>query len=173
MTRFGYVMTSYVAIMATVIPAFLRPSARLVWNATASVPVGLYRAAPHAAIKVGDLVSVRPPPELEMLLAKRHYVPLGVPMLKPVAALSGQIVCRSGHRILVDGRYLGDARTTDSRGRRLPIWAGCTRLEPGQVFLMSAAVPDSFDGRYFGPLPAATLLAKLTPLWLPSPPARP
>jgi type IV secretory pathway protease TraF len=32
---------------------------------------------------------------------------------------------------------------------------------------MNAGVPDSFDGRYFGPVPDSTIIGSATPLWLP------
>ena len=37
-------------------------------------------------------------------------------------------------------------------------------LRPGEVFLMNPTVPDSLDGRYFGPLPAASIVARAV-LW--------
>lgn len=166
MTRFGYVMVAYFATMATIVTAFIRPSPRLIWNASASVPVGLYRMSSVPAPKVGDLVAVLPPRQLADLLAERHYLPLGVPMLKHVAGVSGQRVCRIGARITVDGKLLGDARKQDHLGRALPVWKGCRLLTPGDVFLMNPDVPDSFDGRYFGPLPATTITGRLTPLWI-------
>ncbi|MBV8103395.1 MAG: S26 family signal peptidase [Hyphomicrobiales bacterium] len=33
-----------------------------------------------------------------------------------------------------------------------------------EVFLMNAAA-DSLDGRYFGPLPAASIIGRAAPLW--------
>ncbi|MFA5964989.1 MAG: S26 family signal peptidase [Sphingomonas sp.] len=166
MTRFGYVMVAYFATMATIVTAFVHPSPRLIWNASASVPVGLYRMRPVLAPKVGDLVAVLPPKALAGFLAERHYLPRGVPMLKHVAGVSGQRVCRIGARITVDGKHLGDARKQDHLGRGLPVWTGCRVLTPGDVFLMNPDVPDSFDGRYFGPLPATTITGRLTPLWI-------
>lgn len=172
MTRFGYVMTTYFAMMATAATGFIHPSARFVWNASASVPIGLYRAHPRAAVKVGDLVAVSPPSALETFLAQRHYLPLRVPLLKPVAAMAGQTVCRSGYRISVDGKHFGNALPADRHGRPLPRWSGCRRLGAHQIFLMSTSVPDSFDGRYFGPLPASSVRATLTPLWVSKPAAQ-
>ncbi len=118
MTRFGYVMVAYFATMATIVTAFIHPSPRLIWNASASVPVGLYRMSSVPAPKVGDLVAVLPPDQLAGFLAERHYLPRGVPMLKHVAGVSGQRVCRHGYRITVDGKYLGDARDRDHLGQR-------------------------------------------------------
>jgi conjugative transfer signal peptidase TraF len=168
MTRFGYVMTAYFATMATVITALIHPAPRLIWNASASVPVGLYRMQPVRTPNVGDLVAVAPPKWLAGYLAERHYLPLGTPLLKHVAAIAGQRVCRTGVRITVDGRHLGNAQPRDRSGRALPVWQGCRRVPRGAVFLMNHKVPDSFDGRYFGLLPAATIIGDLTPLWIPA-----
>ncbi len=167
MTRFGYVMAAYFAAMATIITAFIPPQPRLIWNASASVPVGLYRLRPPSSPKAGELVAVLPPKGLGAYLAERHYLPRGVPMLKHVAAVAGQRVCRAGNRITVDGNYLGDARARDRRGRALPVWEGCRSLSADDIFLMNPDVPDSFDGRYFGPLPAVTVIGRLSPLWIP------
>lgn len=166
MTRFGYVMVAYFAAMATIVAAFIHPSPRLIWNASASVPVGLYRMRAASVPKVGDLVAVLPPRQLAGLLAERHYLPLGVPMLKHVAAIAGQRVCRIGTRITVDGKHLGDARGRDHLGRDLPVWKGCRVLARDDIFLMNPNSPDSFDGRYFGPLSIATIIGRLTPVWI-------
>ena len=165
MTRFGYVMVAYFATMATVISAFIHPSPRLIWNASASVPIGLYRMQTVSALKVGDLVAVVPPNTLAGFLAERHYLPRGVPMLKHVTAIAGQRVCRIGARITVDGKHIGDARERDHLGRTLPVWKGCRALSRGDIFVMNRDVADSFDGRYFGPLPTSTITGRLTPLW--------
>ncbi|WP_264813185.1 S26 family signal peptidase, partial [Gluconacetobacter sacchari] len=143
---------------------------RLVWNATASVPVGLYRLRPDPVPRVGDVVALRLPDATAMLLARRGYLPLGVPLLKPVTAIAGQIVCRSGPRVTIDGVPAGDAKPVDHRGRPLPVWQGCRRLDPGQVFVMNEAEPLSLDGRYFGLLPVSAVIGRATPLWLPSRP---
>lgn len=166
MTRFGYVMTTYFAMMATIVTAFIHPSARLVWNASASVPTGLYWAHPGAVPVAGDLVAIVPPSGIAALMAQRHYLPRGVPLLKPIAAVAGQQVCRRDTRVRVDDVHVGDALLADRHGRVLPVWQGCHRLGRDQIFVMSKAVSDSFDGRYFGPLPASTVRATLTPLWV-------
>ena len=67
---------------------------RYVWNASESVPVGLYRLQPVGNLFVTELVAVQPPEPLATFLADSGYLPLGVPMLKRVLALPGQTVCR-------------------------------------------------------------------------------
>jgi type IV secretory pathway protease TraF len=100
-------------------------------------------------------------------VAARRYLALGVPLIKHVAALPGQIVCRSGLTITVNGIAEAQALDRDTRGRKLPAWQGCRTVQLGEVFLMNAAVADSFDGRYFGPVPDSTIIGSATPLWVP------
>jgi conjugative transfer signal peptidase TraF len=165
MTRFGYVMIAYFGSMATVVTAFLTPTPRLIWNASASVPIGLYAVRPGGDVTPGDLVAVAPPDGLAAYMAQRHYLPRGVPLLKHVAAVAGQRVCRNDLHILVDGRPVGEARERDRIGRPLPVWQGCHRLGRGEVFLMNQDISDSFDGRYFGPLPLSRITGRLSPIW--------
>lgn len=138
---------------------------RLIWNASASVPIGLYIVQSVAHPRVSDLVVVRPPEALSWILAEGGYLPRNVPLLKRIAALPGQQVCRSGAAITVDSLPFGDALMRDRRGRALPIWQGCTTLTADQVFLMNAARPDSLDGRYFGPVPRENIVGQALPIW--------
>jgi conjugative transfer signal peptidase TraF len=163
-TRFGYVVTGYVAAIGTVMTLFLAPAPRLLWNASASAPIGLYTLQPERDPPAGALVAVMPPESLAGWLAQRHYLPLRVPLLKHVVAKAGQRVCRSGATISVDGRTVATSLARDSHGRPLPAWSGCRALRRGELLLMNPSVPDSMDGRYFGPLPASALLGIATPI---------
>ena len=140
-------------------------SPALIWNASASVPVGLYRVQPDPRPHVGDTVVVRPPDDLVRFLAEGGYLPRGVPLLKHVAALGGQRVCRIGTAVSVDGAPLGEALERDHRGRPLPVWEGCVVLTDAQVFLMNPDRADSLDGRYFGPLDRSTIVGGAEPVW--------
>lgn len=171
MTRFAILLTGYCALAALVVPAFVRPAPRLIWNASASVPVGLYAARPPHHISRGDLVAALPPPPLARLMAERHYLPVRVPMLKHVGAISGQTICRHGETIYIDTKPVAVARRADRAGRELPAWIGCRTVQEGEVFLLNPTSPDSFDGRYFGTIPTRAVSAILTSLWLPD--ARP
>ncbi|MEX1251731.1 MAG: S26 family signal peptidase, partial [Hyphomonas sp.] len=61
----------------------------------------------------------------------------------------GDQICRHGHDILINGERVALARSINSKGRFLPVWDGCQRLEAGEYFLL-APHPDSLDGRYLG-----------------------
>jgi conjugative transfer signal peptidase TraF len=141
------------------------PAKRYVWNASGSVPVGLYRLQPTGELFVTQLVAAQPPEPLVTFLADNSYLPRGVPMLKRVLALPGQTVCRDGLAITVDNIAAGEARNRDSRGRPLPVWQGCRVIAAGEVFLMNWQSADSLDGRYFGVLPTTAIVGRAKPLW--------
>lgn len=143
--------------------AMLAPQPRLLWNASASVPVGLYAIDVGAAPTRGDLVAIAPPAQLSDWLSVRGYLPRGVPLLKRVAAMEGALVCRSGVFVTIDGAPAARTRSADSMGRTLPPWLGCRRLRRGELFLLGAS-PDSLDGRYFGPLPASAVIGTAHPI---------
>jgi conjugative transfer signal peptidase TraF len=165
MTRAGYLLTTTSAALLLVTLAMVHVAPRLVWNASASVPIGLYEIGSATPLEVTDLVAVDAPEPLAALLAERGYLPRGVPLLKRVAALPGQAVCRSGGDITVDGNTVSDALDRDRLGRSLPIWKGCHRLGASELFLMNIGVRDSLDGRYFGPLAVTTVIGRATPLY--------
>ena len=138
---------------------------RIVYNASASVPLGWYTVDEPAPVNVGDLVVAKPPLRAETLLVTRGYLATGVPILKFVSARAGQRVCRSADLVTIDGVAVASARDRDRAGRPLPRWTGCRRLSLSDVFLLNAARPDSFDGRYFGPVPVTSIIGTATPLW--------
>lgn len=165
MTRFGYVITTYFSVLAIGGLSLVSVTPRLIWNATASTPVGLYTVQPIHHPAVGDLVAIRPPESLAGSLAEGGYLPRGVPLLKQVAAVPRQTVCRTGASVSIDGVIVATAHERDHLGRPLPTWSGCRTLGTGELFLLNRH-PDSLDGRYFGPLPASSLLGRAVPLFL-------
>ncbi|NOG70818.1 conjugative transfer signal peptidase TraF [Roseicella sp. DB1501] len=165
MTRFSYVMLTYLVTLTIVVASFFSFPIRLIWNLSASAPIGLYEIEHVRHLAIADLVAVTPPKRLADFIVGRGYIGRGVPLLKRVMALPGQEVCRTGRSIAVDGVVLGDALHRDRMGRELPVWRGCRRLADGDVFLMNSGVPDSFDGRYFGPIAARNVIGRATPLY--------
>lgn len=153
------------ALAALLLPVLHAMPLRFVWNASASVPIGLYRIAPSADIRVGDLVLVRPSPALQSLMAERRYVERGVPLLKPVAAVTGATVCRTGLDVTIDGHAAAVALPNDRLGRPLPRWTDCRRLRSGELFLIAPASAASFDSRYFGPVACTQIIGRALPVW--------
>lgn len=153
------------ALVALLFPAMHRSELRLVWNATASVPVGLYRIMPGSGFRTGELVAVRPAPALARFMAARRYVEANALLVKPIGAVAGQRVCRAGATITIDGAQVATALAADHLGRSLPGWSGCLRLRPGTVFLLAPRALASFDGRYFGPVGTPDIIGRELPLW--------
>ena len=168
MTRRGWTIGTAVAasLFATSFAAIavFDPLPRLVWNASASAPIGLYRIDPERDPPLGALVAVTPPEHLGQWMAERGYLGKDVPLLKHVSAKAGQRVCRIGAVVTVDARPAAVARDRDGMGRPLPVWRGCRRLAVGELLMLNPDHADSMDGRYFGPLPASTVLGRATPI---------
>ena len=159
------VMVSGILVVA--FSALVGQSPVFVWNASESVPIGLYRLRPSGQIAIHGLVAVRPHKRLRRFLSEGNYLPLDAPMLKRVAALGGQIVCREGALVMIDGNVAGVAQERDKRERPLPAWQGCRVLSEDEFFPLNAA-PNSLDGRYFGPLPRSAIVGRAVLLWAPN-----
>lgn len=141
------------------------PPPLLIWNPSASAPVGFYAVLPSARLKRGDYALAWPPEATRELAARRHYLPRNVPLVKRVAALGGDRICARGRWILVGQRTVARRRAADVHGRPLPAWQGCRTLADGEVLLLMPH-PDSFDGRYFGATQRAQVIGKAVPLWV-------
>ena len=156
---FGVTVLGVLATSATLVP-----TPRLVWNASASVPIGFYWRVAGRPSR-GDLVLARAPVWARRLAAERRYLPLSVPIVKRVAAVAGDVVCASGDGISIDSRLVAHRLVFDRMGRPLPQWEGCEALGAGEFFLLMADAPDSFDGRYFGVTERRDIIGRLVPLW--------
>ena len=105
------------------------------------------------------------PDSVRTLAAERGYLPVNVPLVKRIVGVGGDIICAIGDAISINGRPVATRLQRDRFGRPLPSWSGCRRLGDGEVFLLMEGVADSFDGRYFGPVPASSIIGRLVPLW--------
>lgn len=154
--------------------SFVSPLPRLVYNPSDSVAVGWYRIDPlvHRAgslpptVQVGSIVLVPLPVNVAALAARRGYLPLRIPLLKPIAAVAPQQVCITEGIVRIDGMPVAAVLRTDGMGRPMRAWPSCRRLRPGELFLLSTTNPASFDSRYFGPVRADTVLGVAHPVRL-------
>jgi conjugative transfer signal peptidase TraF len=151
-------------LVLLVAPPVYSPAPRLVWNASASAPVGLYWVWPGDRARRGEMAIARVPERWRALAAERHYLPANVPLVKRVAATRGSLVCASGPRILIDGKLAATRLTHDRAGRPLPWWQGCRRLAEGEYLLLMDA-PGSFDGRYFGITGRREIVGRARLIW--------
>lgn len=78
------VLWSALGVGVTALPAAITSPLRLVYNATASAPLGWYVVVPVQEAGVGDLVLARLPSSAATLAGQRQYLPQPVPILKRV-----------------------------------------------------------------------------------------
>jgi conjugative transfer signal peptidase TraF len=154
------------AVIAAVSGALVYSAAiqghQMTWNLSPSVPRGLY-AMDSGACQRGDLVSFRPPPQAAALIYSRGYLPNGAGLIKEIVGLPGDLVCVRPDGFVVNRVRFGDLAQLDSRGRSLTPYPFCGAVPAGQAFVATRA-PLSYDSRYFGPIPIASL-TRVVPLW--------
>ena len=165
MTRLATMLAAAFSSIALGTSVFVEPSKTLIWNASASAPIGLYLIQSADDLDVTDLVAVVPPPLIAEFLSDRGYLPIGMPMMKRILALPGDTVCRHGLDIVAYGSTIGHARERDKAGRKMPVWQGCRRIGDDELFLMNFDVPDSVDGRYFGPFARTSVIGRALSVW--------
>lgn len=141
------------------------PRPLLVWNASASAPVGLYYVSSVARAARGAMVVAWLPEWARQLGAERHYLPLNVPLVKRVAAVAGDRVCAADAAIFVNGRLAARRRTRDPSGRPMPWWTGCEDISAGNLFLLTPGMSTAFDGRYFGVTRRRQIVGRATLVW--------
>lgn len=116
-------------------------------NESPSLPRGLYLKRPGEAPDRASIVAIPQPAG-----ARDYLAGLGMPpsvlLIKRVAAVPGDEVCRRGDQVATPGRVT-PALSRDARGQALPAWSGCRRLAAGELFLLGDTA-SSFDSRYFG-----------------------
>ena len=159
------VLTTFAAIAATGIHGF-----RV--NFTPSEPIGLWRILPlDRPVRNGDLVFICPPITEAMREARaRGYLRYGLctggvaPMIKTVAATSGQIV-DIHHDVRIDGNQLAHSQpmAKDARGRQMVPYRG--GVVPSGTLYLHSDFPGSFVSRYFGPLPLENVLGMAREVW--------
>ncbi|MFH1516803.1 MAG: S26 family signal peptidase [Pseudomonadota bacterium] len=136
-------------ILISLIGFVFDPQDRLIWNRTGSAPEGFYwlSDAPFTPGRWG-VISARSG-AAEWAVA-RGFVGRDWPLIKRIAAMPGDEICRHGELVSVNGKDVAVALSVDHLGRELPVWRGCFVLKDTEVFLLNPH-PRSLDGRYFGP----------------------
>jgi type IV secretory pathway protease TraF len=161
-------MARSTALVGAVVLAVVVSTHWLTFNITPSVPVGLYRrtTVPQSLAR-GDLVIFAVPASVQAFHSR------WLPLLKPVAAVAGDMVCMNSALLWVTSNWT--ERPAVAYGlvhqqvaeEDLPQLLGeghCLTIEEGQVLLASKE-PRSLDGRYFGLTPITTIRALAIPLW--------
>lgn len=162
---FAWGAVAFIAGAAVSLSIIFPPIPLLLWNASASSPIGLYAIGAPTGLKAGDMAVAWAPLPARRIAERRSYLPYRVPLVKRVAAVAGDRVCAKGNRIFINRRPVALRRERDPSGRPMPRWSGCARLEPGELFLLSHTGPLAFDGRYFGVTRAPELVGRARLLW--------
>ena len=160
----GYGVLALVGVSAIAWALINEPRPRLIWNASESAPVGLYRVVHRAPLR-GELALVSPTGATAQLIERRSYLRPETPLLKRVAAQTGDETCRHETLVFVNGVALAEALKVDSMGRPMPAWSGCLTLQDGEIFLLNEH-PKSLDGRYFGMTELNDVVGVAQPVWL-------
>jgi len=155
-----------VGVASLILAEVAQMPVRIVYNPSPSAPKGLYLVTDSRPLSHGDLVLVALPERWQAWAAGRGYIGRGVPLIKRVAALSGDHVCARDGAVFVNDEWHAATRGRDGSGRPMPVWQGCRELREGEVFALMTDVLTSLDGRYFGPLNADLIVGRLRPLWL-------
>ncbi len=150
MVRLAPLGLAVVGCAALAIAPLAKSSPVLIWNASRSVPIGLYLVVRHPP-GTQNIAVLRPPEWASAMADDRDYLPATALLLKPVVAKKGDTVCRFGRFVFVNGQVRATALRHDKMRRPLPSWRGCLKLDEGQIFVLSKH-EDSFDSRYFGPI---------------------
>lgn len=153
-TRRGWAALAGLGALAVMPAAVDRLPAAALVNESASLPRGLYLRGAWAAPGRGIVAAAVQP-----TTARAYLVALEIPhdmlLIKRVAAVGGDRVCRRGDRVTGPfGEVAAAAR--DGGGAILPSWSGCRTLAADEVFLLGDTA-RSFDSRYFGPVRRADL----------------
>lgn len=145
-------------------------------NLSSSIPLGIYRVSETPIVR-GDFVEYCPPNQAMFQMAKaRGYLLSGFscpnfysPIFKPIAAIEGDEIIINKGGVWVNGLWLSNSKPSfkDAKGRSLiPQNIPKTNVPSGQILLVSSYSARSFDGRYFGSVPATGIRAKLLALYV-------
>ncbi len=139
--------------------AFAAPRDLLLYNHSPSVPEGFY-VRTRAPIIIGTFVTVRARDVAPEEARRRRFAGPTDRFIKRIAAVGGERVCGDGQRVIVGNGAIvvsvlgtgGQHEDHINNDRAAPVgWRGCRVLNADEVLLLGDT-PDSFDGRYWGPV---------------------
>jgi len=148
-------------VVATTAEIKFPPKPVVLYNPSASAPIGWYRLRANSPIKVGDQVAAYAPDWARKLADERQYLPYEYPMIKTIWASTGTQICIQNNRISVPNYPVIIRLSQDSLGRDMPKLSGCFTLKSDEYFLVSPDVQAGFDSRYFGAVVAQNILGKV------------
>jgi conjugative transfer signal peptidase TraF len=170
-------MTSFLVVsgmsLALLAPLGLR-SSTLRWNRTASVPTGLYRIVGFRPTRVPQYAALcLPESMLDMARETGASIPAGEcpsgvePLLKPIyRATRTNPIAFTERGFEVGGRLLKNTAPKPFSRKGKPLDHTRYGVYTTGLWAVSDWNPDSFDSRYFGPVPASSIRFHLVPFLL-------
>ncbi len=149
------------AVIGTAVETFFPPRPVVLYNPSASAPIGWYRLRDKISLKNGEQIAVYAPEWARRLADKRGYLPYDYPLIKTIWAISGEQVCYHENRVIVPNRPDISRQKQDSLGRDMPVRSGCIILKSGEYLAISPDVQAGFDSRYFGPVGLENILGRV------------
>lgn len=165
--RSAYLLTAAALVVGCLVRVFC------VNLVSESMPRGIYVLLRPSGQPRPRLALVCLPEDLGRLGRERGYLGFGfcpggaAALLKPVVAGGGDVVAVDGRGVWVNGELLARSAPlpVDREGRALSVdWEGPVELPPGAFLAVSTFTERSWDGRYWGPLPASSLRGRAVPL---------
>ncbi|MDA8232789.1 MAG: conjugative transfer signal peptidase TraF [Magnetospirillum sp.] len=154
--------------------AYAAQTAGYAVNVTESMPRGLWRITPMTREpRAGDVVAFCPTDTAPFRLAKeRDYIPGGhcpdgyTPVIKPIAATAGDRINVTSLGVIINGTPIPNTApaTRDSAGRPLFPQIGSVTVPAGSLWFLATRVPNSYDSRYFGAVPATAIIGHAQPV---------
>ncbi len=135
------------ALAAAVLVA--HPRDAFLYNHSPSMPVGLY-ARTVAPLAAGAIVTVRARDVAPIMARDRGFDGEGHRFIKRIVAVGGDLVCMADEHLTVNAQPVAAIGSVLPASGPAP-WDGCRRLSADEALLLGDA-PDSFDGRYWGPI---------------------
>lgn len=144
------------ALVSCLFP-LLSPWVAIRINTTHSHPAWLFLILKTRPARVGELAVLSWPTDA--------YWPQGAVMLKPIIAEGPRRIDIVGRTLWIDQAPWATAVPTGTHGQPLPVpsWHGV--MPTGWVLLGTTHVWDSWDSRYYGPVPREWLGGTAIPIW--------
>jgi len=152
-----------VGSIAAVCSVFAQPL--IMYNATDSLPHGIYRVIKQQTYKRGDLIVFPIPEQVRSLVLERGWLKPDSYLIKPVAAINGDNVWITCGQVFVNGKSFGAIKKQDKKGLPLPSLVFKGTLSPGKSAVLQHT-DDSFDSRYFGPIDERQIIGRAVPIWV-------
>lgn len=132
----------------------------VIYNYTASLPVGWYWLEPAASLRHGDIILCDADEDTMQLAVERQWINPNTHFLKCIYGLPGDVYEIRAHRYIVNGEDKGEIKQYDSAGRKLPLQPDGKYIVPEGYILTGTSEENSFDSRYYGPIPIKNVYNK-------------